>query len=126
MFLPIFIFYLGLVQVSTYCWLIITLDIKITNYILCNMKTTTSIKLDQDVKNAASKLADELGLSLSSVVNATLKQFVNERRVVFSAHPEFNERTAKEISLIRKDIEAGKNLVGPFTDVAAMRDYLLK
>ena len=90
------------------------------------MKTTTSIKLDKDVKESASKLAEELGLSLSSVVNATLKQFVNERRVVFSTHPEFNEKTAKEIRLIRQEIAAGKNLTGPFTDVASIRDYLLK
>jgi len=90
------------------------------------MKTTTSIKLDKDVKDSAAKLAEELGLSLSSVVNATLKQFVNERRVVFSAHPEFNEKTAKEIRLIRQEIASGKNVVGPFTDVDAMRDYLLK
>jgi len=90
------------------------------------MKTTTSIKLDKDVKESAAKLAEELGLSLSSVVNATLKQFVNERRVVFSAHPEFNEKTAEEIRLIRKEIVAGKNLIGPFADAAAMRAYLLK
>jgi DNA-damage-inducible protein J len=79
------------------------------------MKTTTSIKLDNDVKKEASKLASELGLSLSSVINATLKKFVNERRVVFSVEPEFNAKTEKEILKIKEDIQNGKNLSGPYT-----------
>ena len=89
------------------------------------MKTTTSVKLDKDVKEEASKLANELGLSLSSVINATLKQFVNERRVVFSAHPEFNERTKRELRAALADAKRGKNLIGPFTDTEEMRQALL-
>ena len=79
------------------------------------MKTTTSIKLDRSIKDEASALAGELGLSLSSVVNATLAQFIRERRVVFTAAPEFNERTRKEFLEIRSDIKEGKNLSETFS-----------
>lgn len=74
------------------------------------MKTTTSIKLDKDIKDRASALAGELGLSLSSIVNATLKKFVDERRVVLSISPEFNEKTKREFLKIKKDIKEGKNI----------------
>lgn len=86
------------------------IDTNITKYILCNMKTTTSVKLDKDIKNRASALANELGLSLSVVINATLKKFVDERRVVLSVAPEFNEKTKKEFLQIKNDIKKGKNL----------------
>ena len=39
------------------------------------MKTQVNIKIDTDVKKEAQARAKELGLSLSSVVNASLKQF---------------------------------------------------
>ena len=78
------------------------------------MKTTTSVKLDKEIKKEASKLASELGLNLSSVINATLKKFVTERRVVFSMSPEFNAKTEKKFLRIKEDIKKGKNLVGPF------------
>jgi len=81
------------------------------------MKTTTSIKLDKDVKEQASKLASELGLNLSSVINATLKKFVTERRVTFSVEPELNAKTQKKFLKIQDDIKKGKNLSGPFTNV---------
>jgi addiction module RelB/DinJ family antitoxin len=78
------------------------------------MKTTTSIKLDKEIKEQASALANELGLSLSSVINATLKKFVDERRVVLSASPQFNKKTEKRFMQILKDIEDDKNLSGPY------------
>lgn len=88
----------------------IGIDTNNTKYILCIMKTTTSVKLDKDIKNRASALASELGLSLSVVINATLKKFVDERRIVLSVAPEFNEKTKKEFLQIKKDIKKGKNL----------------
>ncbi len=39
------------------------------------MKTQVNLKIDSDIKKNAQRRAKELGLSLSSVVNATLNQF---------------------------------------------------
>jgi addiction module RelB/DinJ family antitoxin len=39
------------------------------------MKTQVNLKIDSNVKRSAQKRAAEIGLSLSSIVNVTLKQF---------------------------------------------------
>lgn len=49
------------------------------------MKTILNIKTDKDLKEEAKAVAQELGVPLSTVVNAFLKQFVRDREVVFSA-----------------------------------------
>lgn len=80
------------------------------------MKTTTSVKLDKNIKKEASKLADELGLSLSSVINATLKKFVDERRVVFSVSLEFNKKAERQFLRLRRDVKSKKNLSKTYTN----------
>lgn len=90
------------------------------------MKTTTSVKLDAKIKEEASQLASELGLSLSSVINATLKQFVTERRVVLSVAPEFNEKTKKAFLAMEADVRAGKNISDSYTNVDDLKKALLK
>jgi addiction module RelB/DinJ family antitoxin len=89
------------------------------------MKTTTSIKLDTKIKEEATELANELGLSLSSVINATLKQFVTERRVVLSVAPEFNDKTKKDFLVLEADVRAGKNLSETYTNVEDLKKALL-
>ncbi len=90
------------------------------------MKTTTSIKLDKEVKEGASKLASEMGLNLSSVVNATLKRFVMERRVVFSLSPEFNAKTRREILKMRRDVKLRRNIIGPFGSFEDLKASLMR
>lgn len=90
------------------------------------MKTTTSVKLDKDVKEKAAKLASELGLNLSSVINASLKKFVIERRISFSIEPELNEKSKKELREALEDVRNSKNLVGPFSNIVDLKKSLLK
>ena len=89
------------------------------------MKITTSVKLDKDVKEKANKLASELGLNLSLVINASLKKFVVERRAVFSLTPEFNVKTEKKLLKIKTDIKNRKNLVGPFHTLNELEESLM-
>ena len=49
------------------------------------MKTVLTVKTDVDVKRDAQKLAKEMGVPLSTIVNAQLKQFVRDRRLEMSA-----------------------------------------
>lgn len=88
------------------------------------MKVTTSIKLDKDVKEDSSRLAKELGLTLSSVINSTLKQFVREERIFLTKEPELNEKTKKEFLKIEDDIKNNKNLSKPYSSVKELRDAL--
>lgn len=90
------------------------------------MKTTTSIKIDKDTKDKATKLASNLGLTLSSVINAGLKQFVLERRISFSAEPELNKRSKIILREALQEVKDSKELVGPFANVSDLRKSLSK
>ena len=82
--------------------------------------------MDKEIKEEAAKLAAELGVSFSSVVNSMLKNFVRERRLVLSSEPEINANTRREYEEILRDIEAGKNLMGPYSSVAELKEALMK
>ncbi len=45
---------------------------------------TTSIRLDKDLKERASKLAKEMGLSLSQVAENYFRQFLRDEKIVFA------------------------------------------
>jgi addiction module RelB/DinJ family antitoxin len=52
------------------------------------MKTVViNIKTDKKTKDQAKKLAEELGLNLSSVINGCLRSFVIKRKITFDANP---------------------------------------
>ena len=89
------------------------------------MKTATSIKLDAAVKKEAGKLASQMGLNLSAVVNATLKKFVTERHVVFSVAPEFNKKTREKFLEMRQDVKRHKNLSRVYTHMDDLKKALL-
>lgn len=74
-----------------------------------NKHTILNIKTDKKLKEEAKNVAAELGVPLSTVVNAFLKQFVREREVTFSA----NELRPTQylidcIEEARKEYEAGE------------------
>lgn len=89
------------------------------------MKTTMiNIKMDRKVKEQARKLAEELGFSLSSLVTASLKQFIRTREVQFSALPRMTPYLEGVIREVEKDIKAKKNLSPVFTNTGDMDAYL--
>ena len=47
------------------------------------MKVIINIKTEKEVKENAQRLAKELGLSLSDVLNASLRNFIRTREVYF-------------------------------------------
>ncbi|MFA7285301.1 MAG: hypothetical protein WC011_00430 [Candidatus Paceibacterota bacterium] len=51
------------------------------------MDTTILIKTKKDLKNKAQELASDLGLSLTDVVNASLRQFVINQGITISKIP---------------------------------------
>lgn len=51
-----------------------------------NTHTILNVKTDKKLKSEAKKVADELGVPLSTVVNAFLKQFVREKEITLSVN----------------------------------------
>lgn len=87
-------------------------------------KTVINIKTDKKLKDDARKLAAELGLSLGTIINHYLREFVQEKQVVFSTPLIPNNKTQKLLDTIERDIEHNRNLVGPFKDVDSAIKYL--
>ena len=87
--------------------LIITITIENKNLITTKTYTVINIKTDPELKRRAAKIADELGISISAVVNNELRRFVNEQSVVFEKAEVPNMATRPELRDSKAKIEAG-------------------
>ena len=52
--------------------------------------TTLSIKIENDLKKAAKKIADELGLSLSTLIKVLLKNTIKKGELYISTKPRYH------------------------------------
>lgn len=77
------------------------------------MKTQVNLKIDPVVKKLAQKRAVDIGLSLSSVVNASLKQFANTGELYLSSNYKMTPSLEETIKEARKEFKKGKSF-GPF------------
>ncbi len=88
------------------------------------MKTIVNLKTDKEVKENAKKVAAELGLTLSAVINAYLKQFIRNREVYFSSLPKMTPELEQLIGRAEKDYKNKKNISPVFTSAEEMDEYL--
>lgn len=88
-------------------------------------KTTINIKADSDVKKKAQETAKELGMPLSTVINAYLNQFIRTKEVHFYLpEGELKPAVRKRLARLSKEAREGKNLVGPFKTAKEASAYL--
>lgn len=83
-----------------------------------------TIKIDADLKKDIQKLAQNMGLSVSAIIENKLREVRNERRVVFEEELTPSKRFAAELDKIQEDVKADRNIVGPFKNVDEAFDYL--
>ena len=88
------------------------------------MQTVIHVKANKEIKENAQKLAKELGLSLSDVINASLRTFIRTRTVIFSDSPQMTPEFEKHLEKIEEDIKHHRNLVGPFETSEEMDKFL--
>lgn len=70
--------------------------------------TAIYVKTEIETKKEAQKVAKELGLSLSAVMNRLLKQFVKTKTLTFSAEDEIpNARTLAIMKQAEKNYKEG-------------------
>ena len=87
--------------------------------------TSLHIQIEPVIKQQAQKTADELGLSLSSVVKALLKQFIRTKRLSVGITEEIpNEYLRKSLKQSDEDIKAGRTL--SFKSGKDALDYLAR
>lgn len=68
------------------------------------MKTVLNIKIDSEIKQEAQLLAAELGVPISIVVNAQLKEFLRTKKFSVSLDPILLPAVEKEIVARRADL----------------------
>ena len=78
------------------------------------MSIILNFKTDKKLKDEAKKVASDLGLPLGTIMNHYLREFVRDKKVVFTNHPTPSKKVIKELKEISADIKNKKNLVGPF------------
>lgn len=88
------------------------------------MQTVIYIKADKEVKENAAEAAKELGLSLSDIINASLRNFIRTREITFSHIPQMTPELERLIAKVEADIKNKRNLVGPFKIAEEMDKYL--
>jgi addiction module RelB/DinJ family antitoxin len=88
------------------------------------MKTVINIKADKDVKEQAVRTARDMGIPLSTVINAMLKRFVDEKTVTLVAPFRPSKRLEKVLQRVDRDIKTGRNLSRVFTTAEALMEDL--
>ena len=84
------------------------------------MNTTILLKTNKALKTEAKQIAEGMGLSLTAVMNAQLKQFVRDRKISLESTFKLNPIAEKRIKNALKDYAGRKNLVAH----ASVEDFL--
>ena len=72
------------------------------------MHKVISVKVDKETKEAAQEVVKSMGISLSTLINAYLKQVVVTRRVELFAPEKMTPKLEGLIEEIERDIAKGK------------------
>ncbi len=70
--------------------------------------TVISVKIDKDVKASAQEVASSAGLTLSTLVNAYLRQVAATRRIELYAPEQMTPQLSKLIAEVESELEDGK------------------
>lgn len=90
-----------------------------------NTYTILNVKTDKKLKAEAKKVATELGVPLSTVVNAFLKQFVREKEITLSVN-QYRPTPYLEQILKEAQVEYKNGNVRAFKSGADMLRHLKK
>lgn len=100
------------------------LDKGLTIVYTLGMKTVINIKTDKEVKRDAKKVAEDLGFSLSAVINAYLRQFARNKEVYFSLIPQMSFGLEKLLGQAEVDIKKKKNVSPAFSSEKELKKHL--
>lgn len=81
------------------------------------MNTTLTVKTPKKLRDDAKRTAETMGIPLTTVVNAMLKQFVRDRRLVLEAECPFPSHTPnKETRKAIRELRGGGGTSASTTD----------
>lgn len=82
------------------------------------------MKTDKDVKKNAQKVAEELGLSLSTVINAYLRQFVRNKEIHLTTAPHMSSELEEFLGRVEEDMKKKRNFSPAFSSGEEMDRWL--
>ena len=88
------------------------------------LRTVINVKVEREVRNQAKKLARELGVPLSTIINAQLRQFVREKTIRLEAAPRMSAKLETLLEPVEKDRKTGRNFSPPFVSGEEMDQWL--
>ena len=81
------------------------------------MSTVLNVKIDEKLKKDAQIVAKAVGLPISTVVAASLREFVRTRSITLSDPPRLKPEVKRELLKISAEARAGKNVSPPFSNL---------
>jgi len=87
-------------------------------------KAIINIKVNKALKREAQELADEIGVPLTTIIAANLKEFVRSRSLTVSAFPRLRPEIEQELSEAIADYKKGKNISKVFSKPSEVADHL--
>jgi len=88
------------------------------------MKTIINIKVDKEVKDQAKKIAAKMGVPLSVIMNAHLREFIRTRKFSVNLDPVLKPEIEKKLLEMSREYHAGKEKVKFVSSVAEARKIL--
>lgn len=73
------------------------------------MKTIINIKVDKEAKDKAKKMAEQMGVPLSTIINAHLREFIRSREFSVRLDPVLNPEIEKELIRLSREYHSGKS-----------------
>lgn len=73
-------------------------------------KAIINIKVNKTLKREAQDLANELGIPLTTIITASLKEFVRSRSLTVSAFPRLKPEIEQELSEAISEYKKGTNI----------------
>ncbi len=73
------------------------------------------LKTKKDLKRKVERLAEDLGLTLTGLINLNLSQLVESSELVIALRPKPNQKTTKRLLRLKQEADAGTNLSPTFT-----------
>lgn len=80
-------------------------------------KATLNVKIDPQTKQQIQEFASELGVPVSVIMNAQIKQMLRDRKVVLSTELEPTPYLQKIMRQVEKDIDKKRNITFTNTSI---------
>ncbi len=87
-------------------------------------RTVLNVKIDKELKRQAQEVAKSVGIPMSIVVAANLKDFIRTRTVTITDVPQLKPEVVAELVKLERNYKKRKDLSPAFTDIDEAIDWL--